>query len=161
MHQWLNGPGAAFKDPLPGSTNYLSAYNNRGKLSRATVEESSPALTDSKDSAESSGEKASSEQRLQELNYAGPEALPPERPEDLVPFPLNKRFRSQAVLSEELKDEIWNRVVLQGKSVQTVSTELLVDMRRVGAVVRLKTVEKQWVEQVGRLFSISLVDVFT
>ncbi|PGH12293.1 hypothetical protein AJ79_04359 [Helicocarpus griseus UAMH5409] len=35
VKQWLNGPGAAFKEPKPGSTNYLSAYNNQGVLIRS------------------------------------------------------------------------------------------------------------------------------
>jgi hypothetical protein len=34
MFEWLNGPGAVFKDPLPGSTNYLSAYDKSGRLMR-------------------------------------------------------------------------------------------------------------------------------
>ena len=36
MFQWLNGPGAAFRDPLPGSTNYLGAYDDKGQLTRVT-----------------------------------------------------------------------------------------------------------------------------
>src|SRR5215471_10098677 len=43
MFWWLNGPGAAFKHPLPGSTNYLSAYDRKGKLLR--VEEKSDGPT--------------------------------------------------------------------------------------------------------------------
>ncbi|PGH09999.1 hypothetical protein GX51_00265 [Blastomyces parvus] len=35
VHVWLKGPGAVFKEPKPGSTNYLSAYNNHGMLIRS------------------------------------------------------------------------------------------------------------------------------
>ena len=70
--------------------------------------------------------------------------LPKETAEDLMPFPMNRQFRSQAVLSEELKNAIYERVVVQGKSVRNVSAALGVEMRRVGAVVRLKAVEKEW-----------------
>lgn len=65
-----------------------------------------------------------------------------------MPFPLNQQFKSQAVLSEEFKDQIYHQVVELKKSVKIVSAELNVEMRRIGAVVRLKTIEKQWVEQV-------------
>ncbi|EED17595.1 conserved hypothetical protein [Talaromyces stipitatus ATCC 10500] len=59
------------------------------------------------------------------------------------PFPLNPLFVSEPILSDELSNEIYKRVVVQGKSVRSVSVELRVDMRRVGAVVRLKELEKR------------------
>ena len=79
----------------------------------------------------------------------GVRSLPKETAEDLMPFPLNRSFQSQSVLSEELKDAIWKRVMEDGKSVRDVSAALGVEMRRVGAVVRLKAVEKEWEKQVG------------
>ena len=66
-----------------------------------------------------------------------------ETQEDLKPFPLNAHFTSQSVLSEELRQEIWRRVQIEGKSVREVSIELGVEMRRVGAVVRLLEVERR------------------
>ena len=74
--------------------------------------------------------------------------LPKENSEDLMPFPLNRQFRSQHVLSEELKDAVYKRVMVDGQSVRTVSATLGVEMNRVAAVVRLKAVEKEWEEQV-------------
>lgn len=71
--------------------------------------------------------------------------LPPENLEDLRPFPLNKMFRSQPVLSEELREAIWARVVKDGVSVPVVSVEFGVSNERVGAVVRLKQMEKEWI----------------
>jgi hypothetical protein len=65
-----------------------------------------------------------------------------------IPFPLNPAFRSHPVLSEELKEEIYNRIVGSGRSVRSVSAELGVSLERVAAVVRLKAVEKQWIEEV-------------
>lgn len=59
------------------------------------------------------------------------------------PFPLNRQFFSQPVLSEALRQEIWKRVKVDGKSVRTVSVEMGVEMRRVGAVVRLVEVENR------------------
>ena len=67
----------------------------------------------------------------------------PESPNDLRPFPLNKNFMSESILSEELRQEIWRRVQIDKKSVRTVSVELNVEMRRVGAVVRLVELENQ------------------
>ena len=60
---------------------------------------------------------------------------------------MNTNFVSQPVLSEELREHIYQRV-LQVGSVKTVSAELGVDMNRVGAVVRLKTIEKGWINKV-------------
>jgi hypothetical protein len=65
-----------------------------------------------------------------------------------IPFPLNPAFRSHPVLSEELKEEIYQRIVGSGRSVRSVSAELGVSLERVAAVVRLKAVEKQWIEEV-------------
>jgi Eukaryotic mitochondrial regulator protein len=79
--------------------------------------------------------------------------LPPETARDWAPFPLNRTFISQPVLSDELREEIWLRVMKDEKTVREVSAELGVEMRRVGAVVRLKEVEKEW----ERLVSLSSV----
>lgn len=121
MFAWLEGPGESFKYPLPGSTNYLSAYDINGRLRRE-------------------GENT------------------PETPDDLRPFPLNKHFFSEPILSQELREEIWRRVQVDKKSVRTVSVELGVEMRRVGAVVRLMEVEKRMKAEVSLLQPSRLVD---
>lgn len=77
----------------------------------------------------------------------GDQRLPPETMEDLRPFPLNKFFRSQPVLSEELREAIYQFVVKEGKTVPLASITFGVSNERVGAVVRLKQLEKQWVAQ--------------
>ncbi|KAI9814540.1 MAG: hypothetical protein M1832_005720 [Thelocarpon impressellum] len=126
MFRWLDGPGAAFRHPLPNSTNYLGAYNREGQLLRS--------------SRSGDGAKVP-----EDTGEAPPEAeRQPERQQDLRPFPMNPHFQSQAVLDEPLREEIYNRVHKLGKSVRTVSAELGVEMNRVGAVVRLKTIEKEW-----------------
>jgi len=66
-----------------------------------------------------------------------------------IPFPLNHAFRSHPVLSEELKEEIYSRIMEGGNSVRAVSAGLGVSLERVAAVVRLKAVEKQWINEVG------------
>ncbi|KAI5802653.1 eukaryotic mitochondrial regulator protein-domain-containing protein [Pyronema domesticum] len=63
------------------------------------------------------------------------------------PFPLNPFFRSHPVLSEELKNHIHELVTVRGRSVRSVSARLGVSLERVGAVVRLKEVEKKWIEE--------------
>ncbi|PGH13521.1 hypothetical protein AJ80_06271 [Polytolypa hystricis UAMH7299] len=131
---WLNGPGRVFKTPLPGSTNYLSAYDQQGKLIRSRQPESENATKKSDD-----GKAASAEEPIGEV--------PPEDREDLKPFPANPAFVSQSVLSEELRNEIYSQVKEKGKSVRAVSVMFGVDMRRVGAVVRLVELEKRWVKE--------------
>ena len=80
----------------------------------------------------------------EEDEEGGEEEIPKETRRDLQPFPNNKDFVSQPVLSDVFRDEIWKAIMEQGKLVRDVSAELGVDMARVGAVVRLKEIEKEW-----------------
>lgn len=139
MFSWLNGPGAVFRHPLAGSTNYLNAYDPSGQLIRATKGErksESDVLSEEDDEGGST-----------ERNLKGEKPIPKETLDDLMPFPMNRQFRSQPVLSEDLKDEIHRRWQTS-QSVRRISAELQVEMRRVGAVIRLKAVEEQWKIQV-------------
>lgn len=154
MYRWLNGPGAAFRDPLPGSTNYLNAYDPQGNLIRARADPTTNPSTD-EDEPKSTGEEgdldgpdAASGKNQLDQNIASGKPIPKEMADDLMPFPLNRQFRSQPVLSEELRDEIYKRIDKEKKSVRTVSAELGVEMQRVGAVFRLKTIENQWIQEV-------------
>ncbi|OBT41885.1 hypothetical protein VE00_07396 [Pseudogymnoascus sp. WSF 3629] len=119
LYSWLNGPGAAFKEPMEGA-NYLGAYDNKGNLRRAA--------------------------------FATPgEPLPPPGGADLRPFPRNADFVSQPVTSEPLREAVWEKIMKNGLSVKEVSKELGIEMSRVGAIVRLKEVEKAWQRQGKRL----------
>lgn len=170
MFRWLNGPGSVFRHPLPGSTNYLNAYDRNGNLVRAKDQPSEKNEKKKEEDEDETGEdeemdedgeiipktsRTIKEPRIKESKDLP--ALPKENTEDLIPFPLNRQFRSQHVLSEELKDEIYERVMVEGKSVRTVSATLGVEMSRVGAVVRLKAVEKEWEKQVCYLNEDALV----
>lgn len=132
----MRGPGENFRLPLPNSTNYLSAYDRRGNLlrSRETGQSEKEKRVDEDMTADEEALEAAAEQE---------DRLPPETLDDLRPFPLNKNFVSESILSEDLRNEIWERVQQQGKSVRQVSIEMGVDMRRVAAVVRLVEVEKR------------------
>ena len=140
-------------NPLSGSTNYLGAYNAEGQLRRvveAAAEAEKKKLKEGK-----RGEATT--QSEPELDNEGKEfkgQIPPETTRDLQPFPLNRNFISQPVLSDEFREEIWKRVMQDGKSVREVSAELTVEMSRVGAVVRLKEIEKEWDR------TVSLTDFF-
>jgi hypothetical protein len=101
MWEWLQDIGKNFRDPLPGSTNYLGAYTAKGELKRAS--QNPPAENDA--SQHSTG-------------------LPPERQSDL-------------------------RVMKDGQSVKTVSADLGIEISRVGAIVRLKEIEKEWIRKVS------------
>ncbi|KAF2847402.1 hypothetical protein T440DRAFT_196622 [Plenodomus tracheiphilus IPT5] len=177
FYEWMNGPGRALKEPLPGSTNYLGAYDKYGSLVRAgpgwrrggaaASQTQEPSVT-----PEPTGEKAAEEtapsgqENIDELEAAirtgeaeardakpAKEAqqdenkLPPETAEDLRPFPVNQYFRSQPVLSEELREAIYQRVKKDGATVSLASVEFGVSNERVGAVVRLKQMEKEWIAQ--------------
>ncbi|RDL41571.1 uncharacterized protein BP5553_01550 [Venustampulla echinocandica] len=133
LFRWLGTQGEALRNPLPGSTNYLGAYNAQGELRRVL-----DAARGQKNVDEGANSVASTSPKTDNPS------LPPESLRDRVPFPLNRNFVSQPVLSEELREEIWRSIMRQGKSVREVSVEMRVEMSRVGAVVRLKEVEKQW-----------------
>ncbi|MCJ1247579.1 hypothetical protein MMC30_004794 [Trapelia coarctata] len=147
MFRWINGPGSVFRDPLPGSTNYLNAYDAGGSLirlrrGRDTEDEEAGNGKDEEGLSAIPGEEGAKDDSK---NYIDGKAIPRETVDDLMPFPLNKEFRSQPVLSEALKDEIFRRVTVERKSVKVVSAEMGVEMSRVGAVVRLKSVEQEWI----------------
>ena len=174
MYAWLRGPGAVFRDPLPSSTNYLSAYDKEGNLLRSRQSELSqstriladPELSqpeadlitrdrDSGASEEEIAKRSSRRQRLreekEELEKRG--GVPREKERDLKPYPLNREFRSQPVLSQELREKIWELVVEGGNDIVGVSAAFGVDVRRVAAVVRLGSVEREWREKVSPIHS--------
>ena len=160
MFRWLNGPGSTFRHPLPGSTNYLNAYDRDGRLIRAKNRSFGKAGQDKEGEKDEKNEDEDVDedgeivpkktQIIKEIIKGTKEepSLPKENAEDLMPFPLNRQFRSQNVLSEELKDAIYERVMVKGQSVRNVSAGLGVEMNRVAAVVRLKAVEKEWEKEV-------------
>ncbi|KAI9696374.1 MAG: hypothetical protein M1836_005652 [Candelina mexicana] len=162
MFRWLEGPGAAFRNPLPNSTNYLGAYGVNGELLRAAGRsqaseigknegaDAGGVVDPDKELSAHTSEVQSADQSVAgeaEKKTGSTSELPPARGEDFRPFPLNRQFISQKVLSEEFREEIWRRVTKDGKDVKVVSAEMGVEMNRVGAVVRLKTIEKEWAEK--------------
>ena len=64
------------------------------------------------------------------------------------PFPNNRNFISESILSEDLRNEIYVRVIEKKKSLRAVSVELGIDMKRIAAVVRLVELEKRQRAQV-------------
>ncbi|KAK0665743.1 eukaryotic mitochondrial regulator protein-domain-containing protein [Cercophora samala] len=75
----------------------------------------------------------------------GPMYLSLAKPEggNNTPFPSNKMFKSEPVLSSRARQMIWEAVMLQGMPLKAVSAQYHVDMRRVAAVVRLMEIEKR------------------
>jgi Eukaryotic mitochondrial regulator protein len=127
MFSWLNTRGKNFQYPVEKETNYLTDYDRDG-FRKEEEDEASEGETD-----------PSGLERGKRSRYTSPRH----------PFPLNEHFVSQPILSERLREEIWRRVKVDKKSVRIVSIELGVEMRRVGAVVRLVELEKQWRAEVS------------
>jgi hypothetical protein len=175
----MNGPGRQLKQPLPGSTNYLGAYDKYGNLVRAgpgwqrnldkkdAQRPEQPAMKADEVTKDADTKVPEGQEDLEKLEAAvlegeaeekdiaklskkeeEGERLPPETAEDLRPFPLNQFFRSQPVLSEDLREAIYQRVKRDGATVSLASVEFGVSNERVGAVVRLKQMEKEWIAQV-------------
>ncbi|CUS10801.1 unnamed protein product [Tuber aestivum] len=67
------------------------------------------------------------------------------------PYPFNRYFKSQPVLTDAFRNEIYARVKYRNLSIRQVSAALSVSIERVAAVVRLKQVEKEHVARGGRL----------
>jgi hypothetical protein len=127
MWSWLEVQGKNYLDPLPGSTNYLGAYDNQGRLKRLSG------------AASKGGQGSSSESA----------PIPRESNSDLIPFPQNRSFRSEPVVNEAMREDIWGKIMKDGLSVKAVSAQFGVEMNRVGAIVRLKEIEKEWVRSVS------------
>ena len=139
MFRWLEGPGQVHKSPSNGP-HYLGSSGAQGRSPRRNQK---VAEKSSESQATSDGEASATAPRSR-----GEESgRRPPRP-DLIPFPANRQFKSEAVLSEDLKDHIWHRVMVAQKSIRRVSADLHIEMRRVGAVVRLKSLEKRWEQEV-------------
>lgn len=166
MFAWLSGPGKAFREPLSNSTNYLSAYDKQGQLLRAREDgdrrnkelgdsgsedgSQRPNLEDETTEDDSYRQEEQTEKmRLDAMELERRGGIPREGPRDLRPYPLNRDFRSQAVLSEELREKLYELVMDHGLDLKSVSAAFGVDIRRVAAVVRLKSLERQWVEEVS------------
>ncbi len=136
MFTWLNTRGKNFEHPVKEDTNYLTDYDRQG----FRVEE--------REVFRGSGGGGRSESVGGPANGSERGRSTPPRPRQ--PFPLNGHFISRPILSEQLREEIWTRVKVDKKSIRIVSVELGVEMRRIGAVVRLMEVEKQWRAEVSR-----------
>lgn len=114
------------------------------------AEQATPSGQESLDELEAAIRSGEAEEKLTKQSTKQEEEdgkLPPETAEDLRPFPLNQYFRSQPVLSEELREAIYQRVKKDGATVSLASVEFGVSNERVGAVVRLKQMEKEWIAQ--------------
>jgi len=135
-----------FRDaPAAGHTNYLNAYSKSGAMKRRA--------TGSGDFGKENDETGDPEKDEEKDDRGKEKAIPKETRRDLQPFPNNKEFVSQPVLSDVFRDEIWKAIMEQGKLVRDVSAEFGVDMARVGAVVRLKEIEKEW-KRIGKPLAI-------
>jgi hypothetical protein len=167
FYAWLNGPGRPLKQPIPNSTNYLGAYDRFGNLVRAGPgwqaqqrkkkassadkgEEATSLEGQESDEPEMAVRRLEEEANKTQKKGEEEERLPPETLEDLRPFPLNKYFRSQAVLSEELREAIYQYMAdpVEPHTVPGTSSQFGVSNERVGAVFRLKQMEKEWIAQV-------------
>lgn len=125
MFEWLGNEGQELKTHTPGVPNYITTLRDRRE----------------KRAAEQSGDQDATQES--------------DTGQNARPFPLNPWFVSESVLSEELRGEIFRRVAVQKQNIREVSVDLGVDMRRIGAVVRLVELERRWRQQV----CISLISV--
>jgi hypothetical protein len=144
------GPGYQRGAAKPQEDSKAQLTETTNEAAASTEEVKTPEGQESLDELEIAVRQAEAEEK--DTNSTGKaqddSKLPPETTEDLRPFPLNSYFRSQPVLSEDLREAIYQRVKRDGATVSLASVEFGVSNERVGAVVRLKQMEKEWVAQV-------------
>jgi hypothetical protein len=173
MHSWLATVGKNFKDPPSEPTylgqfhpitgqrlepSTASGEGRGGDRARARARARADQEADAEEEGENEREvdedqedeegrdMSEDSKRLEDAAADSPEGgrqgkAPAQK--QLYPFTRNRHFVSESILSEELRMEVWRRVQQHGKSVRQVSVELGIDMRRVGAVVRLVELEKR------------------
>ncbi|KAG0133382.1 eukaryotic mitochondrial regulator protein-domain-containing protein [Tuber indicum] len=66
------------------------------------------------------------------------------------PYPFNRYFKSQSLLCETFREEIYTRITHRNHSIRQVSAALSVSTERVPAVVRLMQVVKDHVPRGGK-----------
>lgn len=118
-------------------------------VNKAAASAEETKTSDGQESLQALEDAARQEQSENEGEESGNSVLPPEDEQDLRPFPNNHWFISQPVLSEDLREAIFHRVKRDGATVSLASVEFRVSNERVGAVVRLKQMEKEWIAQVS------------
>ncbi|KAF3163962.1 hypothetical protein TWF788_001270 [Orbilia oligospora] len=62
------------------------------------------------------------------------------------PFPTNSSFKVHPVISTEFREQIYLRMKAD-RSVRRISAEVNCELERVAAVIRLKEIEKRWIEE--------------
>ncbi len=77
------------------------------------------------------------------------------------PFPQNPLFRSEPVLDEESREAIWQRAMEKGHALKEIAYDVGADVRRIAAIVRLKQVEKNMVEDVSCSFALRFCSTFS
>jgi Eukaryotic mitochondrial regulator protein len=148
MLQWIETEAQSLKRPNPiGGPNYLQRIKRKGrnlgednKRSTASVDAENEGGSPLEDTAVTNADSY-----LRKLNSSSGLRLK----RKLRPFDLNPYFVSMPVLSEMLREQIYKYVVDDGHSVKEASEHFLVSNERVGAVVRMKQIERNWVQAVS------------
>ncbi|KAF2665443.1 hypothetical protein BT63DRAFT_459018 [Microthyrium microscopicum] len=126
--EWLNLEGTQYMRPT-GEPHYLQPMRVQKRKNKEKEDAALEAVEQEEDTKKGKGDS----DRRKGL--------------DNIPFPSNPFFKSQKVLSEAIKEQIYQSVALKGQSVRDASSYYRVSMERVGAVVRMKQMERDWMEQ--------------
>lgn len=71
----------------------------------------------------------------------------------LHPFPHNLHCKTASVISDKLKQKLYNEVVVTGTLPQELAHKYGIKLTRVEAIVKLQQIEKEWREKVCILFA--------
>lgn len=122
----------------------MGAYNKQGQLTRVVQAAREKGRENKKGGQEAKGEQDSASNSAENPEAKKDAEIPPETARDHAPFPMNRTFISQPVLTSAFQHHIWRKIIHEGKSVREVSAETNVEMSRVAAVVRLLEIEHEW-----------------
>ncbi|KAI9894726.1 MAG: hypothetical protein M1814_002082 [Vezdaea aestivalis] len=141
FESWINSPlGTKLRyAPPPDWSSYLTSRNRAtGRLSKLEM-----AISARKENSKKKETTDYQDYEPLDPNVA-PTATISAMNQRHTPFPQNSAFVSLPILDEEVRENIWLKVYVGGESIESVSRELCVDIRRVAAVTRLMTIQRRW-----------------
>lgn len=127
--EWVANEEPKYREVTPGKPNYLTLHTNDGLNARMDAQR---ALD--RDAELETGHRPGHHDTKTKANHR--------------PFPLNPYYVSQSILDDKFKESVWTSVMVDGMSVRDTSVKMGIDMRRVGAIVRMKEIEKEWMRTV-------------
>jgi hypothetical protein len=150
--EWLESSGEQYRRPTPGRPNYLRPEDGGGHQLDAQSDAAAAREDSGRSSMLGDMEAQVGDEVAQSVTRRMQQAVKPSKlPPNPRPYGLNLYYRSERVLSEELKEAIYLQWAEHSASLKDISQRYFVCVERVGAVIRMKQIERNWLKEVGFL----------